>query len=230
MSKLKSLEKLLAAVKKDKKAISSAEKTLNKGDSLSTAEQMALNIKNELRNNLKLNDKTLDNAIKTPTRGAIKGTKKPEQHTMDTLIASRKQKDAEKLAKIVRDKKPKSRFEKLQEEMKQKSEQKKMGVMDKVSSFTDAPARSGLRALLRGKNPLDAISDSAGKDPKLAPTGVDIAADDLGIENPYLGAAVGTAIDVVADPTNLIPVGKAGKFLGTAGAKSADILSKLFKK
>jgi len=88
--------------------------------------------------------------------------------------------------------------------------------LNKLSSYTDAPARSALRATLQGKNPLSAFKEQAGEDIQKAPSGVDIAADDLGIENPLLGAAVSTGIDLFADPMSAIPMGAIAK-----GAKQA---------
>lgn len=105
-----------------------------------------------------------------------------------------------------------------------------------VDKYTGAPARAALGALQDGKNPLGAAWDQFGEDPSKAPSGKDIAAkaglstdqfktplkglDGTSITVSPAGVA-GLAIDVAADPTNLIPGGALAKGAAKLGVKGA---------
>lgn len=121
--------------------------------------------------------------------------------------------------------------------------------------FVSAPPRSALGAMLNGQNPIAAYTNQFGKDPKLAPTGKEIAGrigfpdtENIDIGKHLLGPGVdiidpnhnrmnvspsgmaGLVIDVAADPTNIIPLSSMGKFAikgaGTAISEGKNILAK----
>jgi hypothetical protein len=96
-----------------------------------------------------------------------------------------------------------------------------------VDSYTGAPTRSAIGALQEGKNPLSAFVGQFGEDPAKAPTGKDIVAregvsTEENIDLPLLGKVspagiAGFAVDVAADPTNLLP----GMTLAKGGVRAA---------
>lgn len=115
-----------------------------------------------------------------------------------------------------------------------------------LDSVTGAPTRAAIGAAQDGKNPLSAFASQFAEDPDRAPTGKQIAQkagvserpvydtsdenfDQLMMTDPTiardLGAlrgitrsgAAGVAIDVAADPTTFIPVGKVAKGAAKAG-------------
>lgn len=98
-----------------------------------------------------------------------------------------------------------------------------------LDSVIGAPARTAIEQGQKGNfnwDGLKKVMGSIGSDPKNAPTGVDLASN-MGIQNPYLGAAVATGLDVGAQ----VPIGEiasAGKALpGITGA--IEDVSKLSK-
>lgn len=95
-----------------------------------------------------------------------------------------------------------------------------------LDSVLGAPVRTAISEYQHDspiKEALYKTLSSFGKDPKKAPTGVDIASD-AGIQNPYLGAGVATAVDLGAQ----IPVGtisKIAKSIPMAGLISDEAKS-----
>lgn len=113
-----------------------------------------------------------------------------------------------------------------------------------VDSYGGAPTRSAIRATQEGENPFSAFYNQFGEDPSLAPTGQEIA-ENFGVPNEDMEATpqqrmlpsgamlrpyktnpskvVGTAIDIAADPLNVVPVGAVAKGIKGTGraAKSA---------
>jgi hypothetical protein len=101
-----------------------------------------------------------------------------------------------------------------------------------IDKYTGAPARQFIGTLQETGDPIEAISKGAtqiGADPSLAPTGKEIATE-LGASTEPMGSipligtvspagVAGLAIDILADPTNIIPVSgiaKVGKQIGKA--------------
>jgi hypothetical protein len=85
---------------------------------------------------------------------------------------------------------------------------------ESVDSFLGAPARvffskfldQNSKDLPRNKiiPAIKAAWESVGKDPKGAPSGFDIASKTLGIDDPYLGAAVSTVADLAQVPVGFV--------------------------
>ncbi len=120
-----------------------------------------------------------------------------------------------------------------------------------IDRFTGAPARAGLEGIISGtkESPkqlpliqrlgagttkgIEAFTGQFGRDPSKAPTGKQIASEELGLSTETLGTKTGGAvpfgvspagiagltIDVTADPTNLVPVGTAAKTVAKTGKK-----------
>lgn len=100
-----------------------------------------------------------------------------------------------------------------------------------IDSYTGAPVRSAIGALQNNQNPISAYANQFGANPELAPTGKDIATKagispeqkiklgTLGTVSP--AGVAGLAIDVLADPTLVLPLGKiaegGGKILKGVG-------------
>ena len=95
-------------------------------------------------------------------------------------------------------------------------------VGEAIDKYTGAPTRSALRAGIRGENPLKAAYKQVGQESRLAPTGKEIASEDLGLSEeesihlPWIGnispaGAAGLAIDIGADWSNFIPAGAINK-------------------
>lgn len=121
-----------------------------------------------------------------------------------------------------------------------------VSVGKKVDSYTGAPVRSAISAYQNDKSPLQAYMDQFGKDTENVPTGKQIAQKAgisdkeipieylpgplkatylMGFKPTYSGAA-GLAVDVGADPTNLIPgAGVASDLM--KGTKAGNFISKL---
>lgn len=98
------------------------------------------------------------------------------------------------------------------------------GMGESLDSLVGAPARQGISKLQDGE-PWEAIKatlGSIGKDPSKAPTGVDIAM--RATDNPYLGTALATAVDVGAQLPMPVSPGIAGK-ISKVGAD--DVLAKV---
>lgn len=105
---------------------------------------------------------------------------------------------------------------------------------EKIDSFLGVPVRTAMSEMQKGNFDLDMLKKTAnsfGSDPKTAPSGADLT-EAMGVENPYLGAGISTALDLGAQ----IPVGglmaKAGVLPGVVGrlAKfegAADDIAKL---
>jgi hypothetical protein len=110
-----------------------------------------------------------------------------------------------------------------------------------VDSYGGAPTRAAIEAGANGSNPLSAFANQFGEDPKLAPTGKEVA-ESLGFDNTtgqYVtnqktgmtnqktvsdAGVVGLGIDIVADPLNFIPMGliaKTGGKIAKGTAKTA---------
>ena len=107
-----------------------------------------------------------------------------------------------------------------------------ISVGNTVDSYTGAPARAAIGAIQDEKNPLAAYVQQFGKDPSQAPTGKQIAekAGSSTEENnriPFTdykfsnAGAVGLAVDVLADPTNFLPVVGTAKVLAGGTARAA---------
>lgn len=115
-----------------------------------------------------------------------------------------------------------------------------------VDSYTGAPTRSAINAIVDGKNPISAFGSQFGEDPNLAPTGKELALkvgvdDTTGkvITNPRTGISsrttksdadiVGFGVDVAADWTNAIPfmpvakIGSKVKSVLKGSAKAAEM-------
>ena len=93
-----------------------------------------------------------------------------------------------------------------------------------VDKYTGAPTRSAIGSLQENVNPLDAAMSfykQFGEDPSQAPTGKQIAkraglSEKPMFDLPYVGGVspagvAGLGVDVLADPTNIIPFGAAAK-------------------
>lgn len=122
-------------------------------------------------------------------------------------------------------------------------------VGEKIDQYTGAPTRSAVNALVEGENPLTAFKNQFGENPNLAPTGKQIAqkvgvpdtslsdvapgmftADDKeaqswlkfkkgGAADISASGAAGLGLDLVADPTLVVPVGAIAKGTASAGLK-----------
>lgn len=107
----------------------------------------------------------------------------------------------------------------------------------KIDSVTGAPTRAAIGAVQDDQSPLTAFAKQFGEDPELAPTGKEIAAKaglstDESIKLPMVdltgnriavspAGVAGLGVDVLADPTNILPVStiaKTGAKLGIKGA------------
>lgn len=124
-----------------------------------------------------------------------------------------------------------------------------------IDSYTGAPTRSAIGAVQDGGGFMDAVgtfADRFGSDPALAPTGKEIALKagipDVSLnagtkgtytshkegitipisedDAPTLAGVAGFGVDVLADPTNVIPVGAAVKFAGKGTTKAANAVGK----
>jgi len=107
----------------------------------------------------------------------------------------------------------------------------------KVDSVTGAPIRAAIGAVQGGENPLKAYGSQFGEDPELAPTGKEIAAkaglsSEEYLPTPFVGldgknfkvspaGVTGFGIDVLADPTNVIPTSALIKGSSKLGMKAA---------
>jgi hypothetical protein len=107
----------------------------------------------------------------------------------------------------------------------------------KVDSVTGAPTRAAIGAKMEGKNPFKAFGSQFAEEPELAPTGRELAVkggitDEKVLSTPFKditgsklilspAQVAGTGIDILADPTTLVPptkvVGFAAKGLAKAG-------------
>lgn len=99
-----------------------------------------------------------------------------------------------------------------------------------VDSYTGAPTRSAIGAIQSGKNPLSAFVSQFGEDPSQAPSGHDIVSR-AGVSDapltkfnmfgrefqPSAADLAGFAVDVGADPTNLLPLAAGAKMVGKGG-------------
>ncbi len=90
---------------------------------------------------------------------------------------------------------------------------------EKIDSFLGVPVRTAMSEMQKGNFNTDMLKKTAGSfgtDPKTAPSGADLT-EAMGVENPYLGAGIATALDLGAQ----IPVGglmaKAGVLPGVVG-------------
>lgn len=93
-----------------------------------------------------------------------------------------------------------------------------------LDSIAGAPVRKGLDELAQGKGIVTAAKgglSSVAADPKNAPTGYDVASH-MGVENPYLGAALATAIDVGAQ----LPVLEGAQLLSKGASKASGVAGK----
>lgn len=113
-----------------------------------------------------------------------------------------------------------------------------------VDSYTGAPTRAAIGAIQEGKNPFRAFGQQFGSDPDAAPTGKQIAAKaglstEGSISVPLKGLTgenykvspagiAGFGIDVVADPTNFVPMGAIAKggarLVGKTAATAANFV------
>lgn len=102
-------------------------------------------------------------------------------------------------------------------------------VGEKLDQYSGAPTRAGLLAGIKseqgdligaGKNAWEAAKSQFGEDPNLAPTGEDIVGE-LGMEDGIGKKVAGFGVDVLADPLNVVPVGKLSGLLGK-GAKTLE--------
>jgi hypothetical protein len=96
-------------------------------------------------------------------------------------------------------------------------------VADNPGEYLDAvlgvPARTAVSEMQKGNFNLDMLKKSLGSigtDPRNAPTGAQIA-EATGVENPYLGAALATAVDVGAQVPGVGALGKVGAVPGVVG-------------
>lgn len=122
-------------------------------------------------------------------------------------------------------------------------------------SYTGAPVRAGIMSAVEGKNPLTAAYDQLGSDSSTAPTGKDIAKK-LGVSTdslnkgvnsytnykdgitiplsdddaPSPAGVVGLGIDVIADPTILIPASAGIKAVSKVAKPVVNTVSKGVKK
>jgi len=96
-----------------------------------------------------------------------------------------------------------------------------------IDKYTGAPARSALNAAIDNENPISAYVTQFGEDPEKAPTGKDIAkkvgvSDQPAFNLPVIGDVspagfVGLGVDILADPTTVIPVGAIAKATAKTG-------------
>lgn len=121
-----------------------------------------------------------------------------------------------------------------------------------VDSYTGAPTRAAIGALQNDESPLSAYVKQFGKDPRSAPTGKQIAAkagfsteesfniplgrltsggmsdkgllDDVKVSP---AGVAGVAVDVLADPSNIIPIGATAKGLAKVGIKGGTEAARL---
>lgn len=118
---------------------------------------------------------------------------------------------------------------------------------EKFERFTGAPARAAISAALDAENPVTAFAGQFGRDSSRAPTGKDLAAKvgvstEASIPAPWMNpfnpkqdrispaGILGLGIDVLADPSNFIPI--AGQIKGAAkgGLAVADIAAQAVAK
>lgn len=99
------------------------------------------------------------------------------------------------------------------------------GIMDTVikgaqaiDSVGGAPTRAAIYAAQEGKNPISAFASQFGEDPGLAPSGEKIV-QRAGVSSPTAAKVLGFGVDLVADPLNLVPIGKVAS-LGARGASA----------
>lgn len=115
-----------------------------------------------------------------------------------------------------------------------------------VDKYTGAPARAALSEVVKSPT-IEGVGTGVqkyvehfGEDPNLAPTGKDIArqlkvSDDVAFKIPFTDIDVsksglaGFGIDVIADPTNLIPVGAIAKAAGKGVVQSTKAAGKVAK-
>ena len=77
-----------------------------------------------------------------------------------------------------------------------------------IDPYTGAPVRSAIGAGMRRENPIEAYRQQFGKPSETAPTGRELS-EQAGV-SPSVSPYTGVAVDVLADPTMLIP----GKLVG----------------
>lgn len=115
-----------------------------------------------------------------------------------------------------------------------------------VDKYTGAPSRAAVSAAVKGENPLSAFAEHFGTDPTLAPTGKDIAKQvgvsdkEIPIEalpmplklaylagfRPTISGAAGTAIDLAADWTNVLPPIATAKAVAKGAAGAGKVATK----
>jgi hypothetical protein len=111
-----------------------------------------------------------------------------------------------------------------------------------VDRFTGAPVRAAIGAAQTGQPVGSAFTSQFAKPPEAAPTGKEIAArtglsTDPFIKLPLKGPTgevfkvspagiAGTAVDIIADPTNIIPAGLVGRVVGKVGAVAGGATAK----
>ncbi len=107
------------------------------------------------------------------------------------------------------------------------------GYAESLDSYLGAPARQAVSEAQQGNFNMTGVHhvlDRVGGDPRLAPTGYDIASkamDSAGWTNPYLGAGLATAVDFGAQvPIPGMQMGIAGK-VEEANAAAKGLLSKI---
>lgn len=122
-----------------------------------------------------------------------------------------------------------------------------------IDRYSGAPSRAAFNAALSMENPFSAFSSQFGKDPKLAPTGQEIAENKLGFEDkarfktedelnleadmmgrPFSpvtmpSSQAGLVVDTGADVTNVLPFGAAAKGTGMAAGIAAKGAGKAVK-
>lgn len=120
----------------------------------------------------------------------------------------------------------------------------------KVDSVTGAPTRAAIGAMQSGENPFRAFGRQFAEDPELAPTGKEIAvkagfSEDKVIPTPFRAPdynpdgtwgmklmkvspaqVAGTGIDVLADPTTIIPPSKAAGLAFKGATKAAGAVGR----
>lgn len=121
-----------------------------------------------------------------------------------------------------------------------------------IDSIGGAPTRAAIGAYQDNKSPIDAFANQFGEDPSKAPTGKDIAIkagiseksiSDVvpslynesgegwrlqrgGWADPSAAGTAGFGVDIVADPTNFIPVGAVAKEVGKLGVGAGKGVAK----
>lgn len=96
-----------------------------------------------------------------------------------------------------------------------------------LDSVVGAPVRSSLDSAVQGKGLISTIkagASSVAKDPKNAPTGFDVASH-MGVENPYLGSALATGIDVGAQ----LPIATGLNVGGKVASRGSQYLGNALK-